>query len=67
VRRCCEILAVFLLAWALAGCGLQATQPDVRSPQGAKHYTLRGQAVRREEGGKVVVIRPEKIQGWMMP
>jgi Cu/Ag efflux protein CusF len=56
---------VFMLAWALAGCGGPATRADVRSPEGAKRYALQGQVVRLEESGKVVVIRHQKIDGWM--
>jgi protein SCO1 len=65
MTRFSQMSAVSILAIALAGCGSQATHADVRSPEGAKRYALRGQIVRLEEGGKVVVIRHEKIEGWM--
>jgi Cu/Ag efflux protein CusF len=63
IRR--EILAAFVLAFTLGGCGSPATHADVRSPEGAARYALRGQIVRLEESGKVVVIRHQKIEGWM--
>lgn len=59
------IAFAFVLAFALAGCGSQATHVDVRSADGAKRYALRGQIVRLEESGKVVVIHHQKIEGWM--
>jgi Cu/Ag efflux protein CusF len=69
VKRRCEIVSAIafalVLAMALAGCASQATRADVRSPDGAKRYAVRGQIVRLEESGKVVVIRHQKIEGWM--
>ena len=73
MKRCCvisyelvpAIAFAIVLAFALAGCGSPATHADARSPDGAKRYALRGQIVRLEESGKVVVIRHQKIEGWM--
>lgn len=46
----------------VAGCGTQSTQA---STEGAERFVLRGQIVRLEQGGKVAVIRHQKIEGWM--
>lgn len=48
--------------FCVAGCGVSSTRA---STEGAKQFALRGQIVRLENGGKVVVIRHQKIDGWM--
>jgi protein SCO1 len=55
-------LALALAAIFVAGCGTHTTQA---STEGALRFALRGQVVRLEEGGKTVVIRHQKIEGWM--
>ena len=45
-----------------ASCGTHSTQT---STEGARRFALRGQVVRLEDGGKIAVIRHQKIEGWM--
>jgi protein SCO1/2 len=56
--------AALVLALAVASCGGPATHAGA-STEGAKRYALRGQIVRLEDGGKIVVVRHQKIEGWM--
>jgi Cu/Ag efflux protein CusF len=55
-------LALALAAIFVADCGTHTTQA---STEGARRFALRGQIVRLEEGGKIAVIRHQKIEGWM--
>jgi Cu/Ag efflux protein CusF len=50
------------VVFCAAGCRTQSFQA---STEGARRFALRGQIVRLEDGGKIAVIRHQKIEGWM--
>ncbi len=56
------LIAIFCAIFCVTGCGTPSTQA---SAEGAERFALRGQIVRLEEGGKIAVIRHQKVDGWM--
>ena len=54
--------SLVLLGLFSVSCGTPSTQA---STEGARRFALRGQIVRLEDGGKIVAIRHQKIEGWM--
>jgi Cu/Ag efflux protein CusF len=57
-----RVALLALLVFYAVSCGTRSTQT---STEGAQRYAVRGQIVRLEDGGKIVAIRHQKIEGWM--
>lgn len=56
------LVSVLGLEMCSVSCGTPLPQA---STEGARKFALRGQVVRLEDGGKIVAIRHQKIEGWM--